>query len=39
MGAEFQCREGYGQSCNVHKNRAWIPMLGRVRSEFQCLKK
>ena len=22
MGAEFQCKEGYGQSCNVHKNRA-----------------
>ena len=36
---EFQWKKGYGQSCNVHKNRAWIPMLERVRSQCQCLQK
>ena len=34
---EFQWKKGYGQSCNVHKNRAWIPVLERVRSQCQCL--
>ena len=36
---EFQWKKGYGQSNNVHKNRAWIPMLERVRSQSQCLQK
>ena len=36
---EFQWKKGYGQSCNLYKNRAWIPMLERVRSQCQCLQK
>ena len=32
IGADFKCREGY----NLNK-RDRIPMLGRIRSECQCL--
>ena len=39
IGAEFQCKEGYGQRTNVHKSRTRIPMLERIRSECKCFTK
>ena len=30
---------GYGQNSNFWKDRLRILMFGRIRSEFQCLKK
>ena len=39
MRPEFQSSEGQDQNSNVIKNRARIPVLGRIRSEFQCLQK
>ena len=32
--SELQCLEGYGQNSNVWKNRARIPMFGRIRSKI-----
>ena len=37
--SELQCLEGYGRNSNVWKNRAKLPMFGRPRPEFQCLKR
>ena len=40
IGSEVQCFfERKDHNSNVYKDRARIPMFGRIRSEFQCLKK
>ena len=31
---EIKCLEGQGQNSNVWKERARIPVFGRIRSEF-----
>ena len=33
----FQCLETYDENSNVSKDKAKIPMIGRIRSEVQCL--
>ena len=33
IGPEFQCLEGKDKNSNVYRNRARIPMFGRIRSK------
>ena len=37
MRSEFPSLERQAQNCNVWKDRARIPMLGRARPQFQSL--
>ena len=34
IAPKLQCLEGQGQNSNVLKNKARIPMIGIIRSEF-----
>ena len=34
---EFQYMKKQDQNSSVYKNRARIPVFGRIRSEFQCV--
>ena len=35
---EYQCLERQDQKSNVWKDKARIPVFGKIRPEFQCLK-
>ena len=35
--SEFQCLEGLDQNSNVWKDKVRIPMIEKIRSEFQSL--
>ena len=36
---DFQCLEGKGQNSNVWKDKARIPVSGKIKPELQCLER
>ena len=37
--SEFQSLKRYGQNSNVWKDKDSIPMLAKIRTEYQCLER